>query len=328
MKIRLQLVLWSLIVATASPLMAALSVSLASSVGSPQPLGTSVQWTATVSGDPDPNPVYEYQFTGQPVGFAPQVRRGYGHSKTFTLTPNAYETTFAVGVTVKNVHAGTNASNTANFQFTSRLVSGHAAVYPTNHPLVAFFAAQACQVPNLMQVRFTPISGVPAGGISGSTVTNPVPCRFNTTSSAPDNTSMNFEIAGMYPNATYKMHWEVLRPNGTIFNVGSDFNFTAGAIPGTVFTPVLTPSGTSTDTGEPLVVHNVVTLPVNGHILTSVAADLAGNIIWYAPIPPTRTEVGGNYWGFVPGQDPYVAGIAESDLAGNIVVSNHGGRGE
>ncbi len=320
MKIRIRLLLFGLVVAAASPLMAQLTVALSPNVGSPQPLGSSVVWTANVSGDPDPNPSYEYQFTGQPVGYPSQVRRGYGHSKTFTLTPSAFETTFTVAVTVKNVHAGTSASKTANFQFTSRLVSGHAAVYPTNHPLVAFFAAQACQVPNLMRVRFTPVSGVPAGGISGPTLTNPIPCRFNTTSAAPDGTSMNFYIAGMYPNATYKMHWEVLRPNGTVFNVGSDFNFTTGAIPANVFTPVLTPVGSSTDTGEPLVVHNVVTLPVNGHILTSVAADLAGNVIWYAPIPPTRTEVGGNQWGFVPGSDPYLAGIAESDLAGNIVV--------
>ena len=107
MKIRIQLLLFGLVVAAASPLMAQLTVALSPNVGSPQPIGSSITWTATVSGDPDPNPSYEYQFTGQPVGFAPQVRRGYGHSKTFTLTPSAFETTFNVGVTVKNVHAGT-----------------------------------------------------------------------------------------------------------------------------------------------------------------------------------------------------------------------------
>ena len=66
--------------------------------------------------------------------------------------------------------------------------------------------------------------------------------------------------------------------------------------------------------------HNVVTLPVNGVIYTSAAVDLAGNVLWYAATPPNRTEVGGNYWGTIAGTDPYVGGIAEFDLAGNVVV--------
>src|SRR5271169_3260896 len=219
----MKFLLFCLVVAAAIPLMArektpsGFTVTLNPSASSPQPLGASVQWTATVSGDPDPSPVYEYQFTGQPVGFPTQVRRGYGHSKSWTLTPTAYETTFTVGVSVKNVHAGTSGSQTANFQFTSRLVSGHAAVNPTNHPLVALFSGPSCQVPNLMRVRFTPTGSVPPGGISTAQTTNLVPCRFNTTINTPDSTSMNFEIGGMYPNTTYKMHWEVVNPSGTTF---------------------------------------------------------------------------------------------------------------
>ena len=323
----LLLLLFCVLVVVASPLMAkqaaplaGFTVSLSNNLGSPQPLGTSVQFTANVSGDPDPNPVYEYQFTAQPVGFPTQVRRGYGHTKNITLTPTAFETTFTVGVNVKNVHAGTSGSTSKNFQFTSRLVSGHAAVNTTNHPLVAFFSAQACQIPNSMRVRFTPAGNVPPGGISTAQTTNTIPCRVDTQSSSPDQTSMNFEIAGMYPMTAYNMHWEVVNPSGTTINTGTDYGFTTGAIPATVHFPAFTATGTSGDVGEPIVLHNVVTIPVNGTIYTSAATDLAGNVLWYAANAPTRTEVGGNYWAFVGGTDPYIAGIAEYDLAGNVVV--------
>ena len=222
MRVRILLLSLCVLVVVASPLMArqnpplsGFTVALSPSVSSPQPLGTSVTWTATVSGDPDPNPSYEYRFTVTPLGGLSQIRRGYGHTKTFTHTPSAFETTFAVGVDVQNVHAGTSGSQSANFQFTSRLVSGHAAVNTTNHPLVAFFSAQACQKPNSMRVRFTPTGSVPPGGISTAQTTNAIPCRFNTTSSSPDQTSMNFYIAGMYPSTAYKMHWEVVNPSGT-----------------------------------------------------------------------------------------------------------------
>ena len=314
------LLLSCLVVTAALPLTAQFTVTLTPNAASPQPLGKSVTWTATVSGDPDPNPVYEYRFTATPLGGLSQIRRGYGHSKTFTHTPTAFETTFTIGVSVKNVHAGTSGSQNANFQFNSRLVSGHAAVNTTNHPLVAFFSAQACQIPNRMRVRFTPVGNVPPGGISTAQTTNAIPCRVDTKLIAPDETSMNFYIAGMYPSTSYNMHWEVINPSGMQINTGTDYPFTTGPIPATVFFPVFAATGTSTDTGEPIVLHNTASLPVNGKIYSNAATDLAGNVLWYSAVAPNRTEVGGNYWGTIAGSDPYVAGIAEFDLAGNVVV--------
>jgi arylsulfate sulfotransferase len=320
-KAHLPLVLFCLVVVGACPLMATLTLSISPNPAGPQPLGTTITWTATVSGDPDPNPVYEYTFSAEPVGAPVQVRRGYGHSTSWTFTPTAFEGTFTIGSTVKNVHANTSASTTASYIFNSRLGGKSAAVNTTNHPLVALFSGAYCAVPNLMRIRFTPTT-VPTGGITSPMLTTPIPCRFNEHLPNPDRTSMNFELGGMYPSTTYMTHYEVITPTGAIVSTGGNLPFTTGAIPSTLFFPVFTPVGTSTDTGEPIVLHNAVSLPVNGHIYTSAAVDLAGNILWYNTQPPARTETGGNSWGFSNGgnTDIYVTGIREVDLAGNPVL--------
>jgi len=321
-KLHTTLLLCCLIVAVAGPLMAQFTVTLTPNPAGPQPVGTSVTWTANVSGDPDPNPVYEYRFSAELAGAPVLVRRGFGHSNSFTWTPSAFEGNFTIGTTVKNVHAHTHAAASASYTLTPRLVNGHAAVNPTNHPLVAFFSTASCQVPNFMRVRFTPTT-VPPGGILSSMTTNLVPCRFKVGSPKPDNTSMNFYIAGMYPSTTYNMHWETVNPLGQTVHAGTDYSFTTGTIPSNLYFPAYYPTGSTADPNEPLVLHSVVTIPVNGHIQTSAAVDLAGNILWYsAPVPPVRTETGGNYWGFSnPGSnDPYVNGIRESDPAGNPVL--------
>src|SRR5271169_4456894 len=158
--------------------MAQLTLTLSPSPAGPAPLGTTITWTATVSGDPDQTPVYEYTFSAEPVGTPVQVRRGYGHSNVWTHTPSAFEGTFTIGSTVKNVHAGTSASTTASYIFSSRLGGKSAVVNTTNHPLVALFSAAYCAVPNLMRVRFTPTT-VPTGGITSAMLATPVPCRYN-----------------------------------------------------------------------------------------------------------------------------------------------------
>src|SRR5277367_4469922 len=89
----------------ASPAFAAFTVALAPSVPSGQPVGTTITWTATVSGDPDTSPVYEYEFSANLTGSPTLTRRGYSHLNTFVWTPNAADGAFTVGAIVKNVHA-------------------------------------------------------------------------------------------------------------------------------------------------------------------------------------------------------------------------------
>ena len=74
--------------------MAQLNVTLTPNPAGPQPVGTSITWTANVSGDPDPNPVYEYRFSAESAGAPVLVRKGFGHSNTLVWTPNASEGDF------------------------------------------------------------------------------------------------------------------------------------------------------------------------------------------------------------------------------------------
>jgi arylsulfate sulfotransferase len=321
MKFHKPLLLCCLMVAVASPLLAQFTVTLTPNPPAPQPVGATITWTATVSGDPDPDPSYVYTFSAEIAGTPQLVRRGYGDTKTWTWTPNAREAIFEIDATVKNLHAGTQASTSTYYRLISRLTTPRP-VNPTNHPLVAFFSAPFCSIPNFMRVRFTPTT-VPPGGISSSMTTSLTPCRFKVGAGITDASSMNFYVAGMYPSTTYKMHSEVVDPSGNILSMGRDFPFTTGPIPSGLYFPAFYPTGMSDDPQEPIVLHSVVTVPVNGNIYSSAAVDLAGNILWYsAPVPPVRTEPGGNYWGFSnpASDDPYLNGIRESDPAGNPVL--------
>ena len=171
MKSHTTLVLCCLLVAVASPLMAQFTVTLTPNPAGPQPVGTSITWTATVNGDPDPNPVYEYRFSAELTGQPVLVRRGFGSTNNFVWTPNAAEGNFTIGTTVKNVHAHTHNTASATYVLTSQVTAGHAVVNPTSHPLVAFFSTNSCQVPNFMRVRFTPTTTVPPKPQSPRTAT-------------------------------------------------------------------------------------------------------------------------------------------------------------
>jgi hypothetical protein len=180
-----------------------LNVNLTTNPPSPRPVGTSITLTATVTGDPDPSPDYVYSFSIAGPGGPMQLRRGFGRLQSWTWTPSAIEGTFTISATVRNRHAGTSGTRTMPFTLTSRLIQGAAAANTTNNPLVAFFSGPACQMPNRMRVRYTPVSPVPAGGITSGMTTPALPCRYDLTSSTPNAASMNFYVAGLYPSTVY-----------------------------------------------------------------------------------------------------------------------------
>jgi arylsulfate sulfotransferase len=283
-------------------------------------VGTSITWTATVSGDPDSAPVYAYKFTAEGAGQPKITRTGFMRSNTMVWTPSVPEGAYNVDVVVKNLHAGTSASGTANYTLTSLYIGGKAAINTTNNPLVALFTGPACQAPNSMRVRFTPVS-VPSGHINTAMTTNLVKCRFDTTSPTPDGTSMNFYVGGMYPSTQYMMHWETVRPNGTLLFTGADYPFTTGAIPSSVNLPAFTPVGSSGSPVDAILLYSTITLPVNGKLYVGSATDLKGNVLWYTTnTPPIRTEFGGSYFGTPGNADLYLSSLREVDLAGNTIL--------
>lgn len=309
-----------LLTAVAGTARAALSVSLTSNMGSPRPVGSSITWTATAKGDTDPAPQYVYKFTAELAGLPRVTRAGFQKSNKIVWTPSALDGNYTVDVVVKNLNTGTTASATVNYTITS-LAGANSAVNATAHPLVALFSGPACRMPNTMRVVYAPTTPVPAGGITSPTSTSPMPCNFDTTSASPITSSMNFYIGGLYPSTTYSMHWETVRPNGTIIYTGPNLTFTTAAIPASVNLPVFTPTGVSGSPEDAIMLHNVITIPVNGKLLTSSATDLKGNVLWYSTNgQPTRTEFDGSYWAFPPGIDMWNPGLRQVDLAGNTIV--------
>lgn len=304
-----------------TPLYGTIQVTLASSPMSPQPVGTTVTWTASISDNVAGS--HELQFSVGPSGGPSAIVRDYHPSSTFTWTPTTSEGSYTISVVVRNLSTQGTGSASASFTVASRLVNGRAAVSATNNPLVALFSAPACQVPNQMRIRFTPQTAVPPGGLTASMVTNLVPCRYDTTSPNPDGTSMNFYIAGMYPNTGYHMHYEVVATS--VLRTGADLSFTTGSLPGGITFPttqVLVPPHPPSSVSAPILLHDY--LPQgDGRVIVPTATDLSGNILWYYSTPVsllTRTEPGGNFFIIDAGNtNPYYQLVREIDLCGNTV---------
>jgi hypothetical protein len=299
----LRLVLMS--ASLAVPSMATINVTLTPSLPSPQPLGTSIHWTAAVS-DTQPGG-HVFRFKTQPTDQPAQIRRDFAESNEWTWTPAGYEDTVRIVVIVVNIATGASGFATANYSITSRLNGGAAAVNPTGHPLVALFSAPPCLISNSMRIRFRQT------GQTSSATTHAIRCRVDPSSPAPNMKSMNFYVGGMYASSTYLMNWETVSPTGAIIATGSPYQFTTGAIPPSVAFPAFTvplppPPG---EQAQPILLS-----ADGGDNYNAVATDLTGRPVWYYAVPgisPDRTWFGGN----MLVRDGGV--LREIDLAGNIL---------
>lgn len=294
-----------LLTALAGSVPAAITVTLTPGLPSPQPLGTSIKWTATVV-DTQPGD-HLYRFTTQPTGLSVVVKQDFGDKNEWTWTPSGYEDTVRIAVIVVNKSTGASGSTATNYTVTSRLTGGAAVINQTTHPLVAFFSAPACAVPNRMRVRYQQV------GQTKSFVTNMQPCRADGSPSA-NLKSMNFHVAGMYPNSTYMMNFETLNPSGALVLSGTQFPFTTGAIPSGVQFPTFTVGIPAPAASQSMpILYNTD----GGDDYNAVAIDLEGKPLWYFPIKgmaAERTWYGGNML--------YREGstLQQFDLVGNVTM--------
>ena len=281
---RKSLWLWSgLLAAVCAPAYAGVTlVSLSPSHVSPQPLGTSVTWTATAT-DTATNQV-TFQFNvALPGGTLAMVKdfnvgtysAGAWTSQPFVWVPTAYEGGYRIQVVAKDFTSGSSQEKTVEFTVTSLVTGSTPVVTATANPLVALFSAPACAAGSHMRVAFKPQSGS-----SPPTTTGYSACRSTA--------SMNFEIAGMYPSTTYSMLSQTVT-NGKTTN-GPTVTFTTGAIPTSVSIPsftIETPAGSSADTAESMLLVN--TTQLGGQPLyANVATDLSAKVMWY--YFPSSTE--------------------------------------
>lgn len=281
------------------------TVTLSSSLPSPELVGTSITWTATIQGGQQGH-TYDYQFSAALQGQT-QIVRDFNLPNTFTWVPWQVEGTYVVTVVARDitsqpytVYPPVSAQYQINPYVTA---SGGSAVNATSHPLVALFSAGPCTTGHSIRVRFH------QNGSQTLTSTNAVPCSSK---------SANFLVAGMIPSTQYQMHWEEFGNNYD--QNGSDQSFTTGPLPpnlGEQFT-VKVPASQH-DALYPYVLFQI--LPGSQGVFTflSTAADLSGNITWYAPAQAlfTRMEPGGNYFTITNTL------LTEYDLAGNTTLQTN-----
>jgi arylsulfate sulfotransferase len=286
--------------ATKSP--ASVTITLNPGISSPQFLGTSILWTASVHNGQQGH-AYDYRFA---VSFQNQVQivRDFNTPNTFTWVPYTVEGTYQVTVTVRDitqvpyiVYAPVSAPYVLLPWVTQ---SGGSAVHATSHPLVALFSGPPCQTGHTLLVRFS------QAGSNVSSTTNSVACSPN---------SANFYVAGMLPTTQYLMHWEEYGPN--LINQGPDLSFVTGPLPADFPKPTFTVNvpPTEHDATYPVLLFSFIN---SGFWPT--ATDLSGNVIWYLRGTPflTRMEPGGNIFAF-----PDFLTLGEYDLAGNEILETN-----
>lgn len=289
--------------ATKPPL--GISITLSPSIDSPQFIGTSIDWTATVQ-SPFMGHTYDYQFA---VIFNNQyqVVRDFNTPNSFTWVPHTVEGTYQVSVTVRDITQQpyiTYPPTSVEYVILPYVTApGGSAVHGTSHPLVALFSGPPCQSGHTLLVRFHQVNS------NVSSTTNSVPCSQS---------SANFYVAGMQPSTQYLMHWEEYGPN--FFNTGTDLPFTTGPLPSgypkATFTVNVPP--TQHDAVYPVVLWGF--FPTGQTTYWETATDLLGNVIWYFPGPlfVTRVEPGGNLFSF-----PDDMTFREYDLAGNVTLETN-----
>jgi len=282
---------------------ASVTITLSPSLPSPEMLGASILWTATVQNG-SPGHTYDYQFSAALQG-QDQIVRDFNLNNSFTWVPYTVEGTYVVTVVVRDITQQPYIIYppvSVQYVLLPWVTSpGGSYVNPTSHPLVALFSAGPCTTGHYLRVRFQ------QNGAQASSTTNAVPCSQY---------SANFLVAGMLASTEYLMHWEEFANN--FQNSGPDLPFTTGPLPADfpqLHMTVLVPP-TQHDAAFPVVLFHLLPAPGQPLSFWPTATDLSGNVIWYYPyqLEVTRTEVGGNFFSISNEI------LSEYDFAGNLTL--------
>lgn len=300
---------------------AAVTVSaLTPSNPSPQPVGTTVTWTATASDTT--TGTLQYRFAVKDPSGALTIVRDYHTNSTFQWTPSQREGLYFIQVTVRNVATREAGSLSASYAVLPRVSGNTPVVSRTAHPLVALYSAPPCPAGSTIAVFFKQVGG------TYPDVTNQKRCNGTE--------SMNFYIAGMLPETLYVMSHKVI--TGANTEEGPAMYFLTLPIPA-VLEPALgtvtgvRPITSQTSLAERMILHDYITQGTAA-VHFPVATDLLGHTKWYYPaVAPqvsrfmVRPLVGGTM--LIHLEDPTVTTPnelfqadqiwREFDLAGNTV---------
>ncbi len=129
--------------------------------------------------------------------------------------------------------------------------------------------------------------------------------------------TMNFYIAGLYPETRYNARQQTL--SGTqVTSTGAPLEFSTGSLPDSLARYTVTAGSAGSGV--------IIRSPLNS---TLAATDLDGNVIWFYQFKMnflTRADAGGTFWGFyqVPPADQQV--LRKIDLAGIALLETNAAR--
>ena len=300
--------------AVALPLCGAVSVTLTPSPASPQPVGTTIRWTATGT-DPIPGSI-QFRFEVRPAGGDFRVIRDYHGNSVLDWAFYEREMSLEFRVTARNKATGQSNSVIISYTLTRRATGSTPVLTPTSHRLVYLYSTPPCPVGSYMRAK------IRAGQVAAPP-TPWKPCAAGVT--------MNFLLAGMRASTAYFAYYELA--TGTAIVPGPSIPFTTLPLPDSVTFPVsklVTPPDASSCLLESVILHgNLSAGPTQTNY--PIATDIFGRIIWYYIAPNPAEQVGTFVYRPLAGgtmllapndaSDPQKPNqfLREMDLAGNTV---------
>jgi arylsulfate sulfotransferase len=299
--VKLQCMQILLLLATlVTSLSAQMSVAISTSAPQTLPLGSTVTWTASVSGA-GPGTL-AYRFRVRHIGGDFRTVVDYGPKVAFTWTTIDGEGGYEVEVSFQNYDTGEQASATTTQVFTALAGQGPVLNLSAN-PLVYIYSAPPCTTGARMRVGFQAQDG-------RSQWTPYKTCL-------PGSTSMNYYVAGLAPGIQYTGRHEIELSRSV--SLGPVLSLTPGgtdavsAAPWSMIGPDPPPPG--------LLLQSLFGQP-------SVATDMTGRLVWSAPADLTylaEPVTGGTFLGI--GEDPQQnvsqQFFREFDLAGITVAETN-----
>src|SRR5438874_557434 len=118
-----------------------MTVTLTPSAPSPQPVGTSITWTAIAANANASMTTYRFEQSFASGSF--NVIRDYSLTQTIAWA-GLQEGSYQVRVKAYDASTSLSAIATVTFQYSSRVTGNTPVVSPTAHPLVALYSAPPC----------------------------------------------------------------------------------------------------------------------------------------------------------------------------------------
>ena len=133
-----------------------LGVSLAPTVASPSPVGSTVKWVAAATGG---SGNLQYRFRLHAAGTNFHLVRDFSPEATLDWAAIQPEGLYEIEVAVRDTKTGATGVTTASYEVTS-LATDAPVITPTPNPLVFLYSAPPCAPPNRMRVEFESPDGL------------------------------------------------------------------------------------------------------------------------------------------------------------------------